>query len=91
MKTLLEDYKRKLEILKNTTGLDAVAKTRIKTKQGCYRAFVSELEREIKEQEASDAQMRQERFDKAGELYFNIENPLTVYEVLQIAAGLTKN
>jgi len=72
MKTLLEDYKRKLDILKNTTGLDEIAETRIKTKRSCYRTFITELEREIQKQEPSDARkMYDKMYDKTYDLDYD--------------------
>jgi len=48
MEELLEDYKRRLksalELLSHTKGISRI---RITTKCSCYRAFISELEREI--------------------------------------------
>ncbi len=57
MKTLLEDYKRRLatvnELIENTPNNggynDSIRAERFKTKAECYRTLISELEREIKE------------------------------------------
>lgn len=54
MKELLEDYKRKLKtvervIIELRFKDDANPNyIRLKTKQYCYRAFINELERELK-------------------------------------------
>lgn len=55
MKELLETYKRRLEII--TKMIDELefpdeanpTYIRYKTKEGCYRTMITELEREIKE------------------------------------------
>lgn len=55
MEILLEDYKRRLETLNETIGdtvntgsyNDAKKMERLRTKAGCYRTIISELEREI--------------------------------------------
>jgi uncharacterized protein Yka (UPF0111/DUF47 family) len=56
METLLEDYKRKLKtvielLLRVPTQIPERADSiRLKVKASCYRTFITELEREIKNQ-----------------------------------------
>ena len=51
MQTLLDDYKRKLELvtemLNSTIKHDVVTSTRLKTKQSEYRSFITDIERMI--------------------------------------------
>ena len=47
IKLIIEQYKKRLQTLKNTKGLDMIADTRLKTKASCYRTIVSELERAL--------------------------------------------
>lgn len=51
MKQLLEDYQRRLKSLKRVleNGGNDITITRIGTKMSCYRTFITELERAIKE------------------------------------------
>ena len=42
---LIEDYQRRLATLKHMKGLDMIADTRLRTKESCYRTFISELEK----------------------------------------------
>jgi hypothetical protein len=46
---LIEDYIKRLKTLKNMKGLDMIADTRLRTKESCYRTFISELEKVKKE------------------------------------------
>lgn len=45
IKQLIEDYQRRLATLKRMKGLDIIAETRLRTKESCYRTFISELEK----------------------------------------------
>ena len=45
IKLIIEQYKKRLQTLKNSKGLDAIADTRLMTKASCYRTIISELER----------------------------------------------
>lgn len=49
IKLIIEQYKKRLQTLKNTKGLDMIADTRLRTKASCYRTIVSELERALAE------------------------------------------
>ena len=50
MKTLLEDYKRRLKTITKeiAKGGNCITLTRLGTKASCYRTFITELERELK-------------------------------------------
>lgn len=47
---LIENYIKRLKTLKNMKGLDMIADTRLRTKESCYRIFISELEKVRKEE-----------------------------------------
>ena len=47
IKLIIEQYKKRLQTLKNSKGLDAIADTRLRTKASCYRTIISELERAL--------------------------------------------
>jgi hypothetical protein len=52
MKTLLDDYKRRLKTVMSEIqkGGNDITFTRLGTKASCYRTFIADLEREIKNQ-----------------------------------------
>jgi hypothetical protein len=49
MKTLLEDYQRRLKIVTDEIkkGGNDLTLNRLATKAGCYRTFITELQREL--------------------------------------------
>jgi hypothetical protein len=51
MKTLLEDYERRLKTVMDELkkGGNDIIITRLGTKASCYRTFISELKRELNE------------------------------------------
>ena len=51
MKELIKDYKRKLEQIKRVTPMDDDQQKRLEVKASCYRTFITELERIVKEEE----------------------------------------
>jgi hypothetical protein len=54
MHQLIEDYNRKIDVIHDLLQKapnncpDSPRNVRLKTKQACYRTFVTELEREVK-------------------------------------------